>query len=244
MLRSFRRRSRVWNLLPIAVALLTTSLANGQDCRDDTYTSAIRLMRILYPELSGRGVFMDVQAQYPFEADGPLLSFYISVSASDQMGRIVAAPLPNPSSAEKVGHLSAHFQFDGRDQRILHLVASGALLNSEKEQALTKLVDDHPDWSETRMTDALSSAGAKFGPGQRDAILARFPFKDLESMLGKIEDKSAEFTFRGNREAPYYAVMEWTVRFQTIRNGRKTEYTASLEPFDGRVVSLGRRALD
>jgi len=210
---------------------------------DDTYTTAIRLMRAFYPELSGSGIMMDVAGRYPFDADGPLLSFYLQVSASDQTNRIVVPPEPNPSSADRVGQLSAHFQFDGRDRKVFSIFANGSFLNDEKRHALTKLVDEHPEWSDAQMTEALLGARAKFGPGQNGAILARFPFKDLEAMLGKIDHKSAEFTFRGNKESPFYAVMEWTVRFQATKNGKKAEYTASLEPFDGRAVSFGRRTL-
>jgi hypothetical protein len=81
-------------------------------------------MRAFYPELSGKRITMDVEAQYPFDADGPLLSFYIQVSASDQLGRIAAPPYP--SSVERVGQLSAHFQFDGRDRRIFSIFANGS----------------------------------------------------------------------------------------------------------------------
>ena len=218
-------------------------LGRTSNACDDTYTSAIRLMRVFYPELSGKGTMMDIETRYPFDADGPLLSFYVQVSASDQSERIVAAPYPNPSSAERVGQLSAHFQFDGRDRRIFSLFVSGSFVQDEKQEGLTKIIDEHPDWTEAQMTDALSAAGAKFGPNQKEALLARFPFTELESILGKIEMGATQFTFRGNTEPPFYAVMNWSIRFRATKDGRIDEYAVSAEPFDGKVVSFGRRQI-
>ena len=236
---------------PIKVGVLTflilccsasVVLGGAPNACDDTYTAAIRLMRAFYPELGGNGIMMDVEAQLPFDADGPLLSFYVQVSATDQSGRI-ASPHPNPSSADRVGQLSAHFQFDGRDHRIFSIFANGSFLNNEKQQAVTKLVDEHPEWSEGQMTDALSAAGAKFGPNQKGALLARLPLKDLERDFGKVEMLSVDFTFRGNSEPPFYAVMKWSVRFRATKDGKRDEYTMSVEPFEGKVVTLGRRPL-
>ena len=233
---------RLW-VLTFFILCRTTSAALGgtPNACDDTYTAAIRLMRAFYPELSGKGINVDVKALYPFDADGPLLSFYVQVSASDQTGRIAFPPYP--SSADRVGQLSAHFQFDGRDRRIFSIFANGPFLNSEKQKAVTKLVDEHPEWSEAQMTAALSTAGAKFGPNQKEDLLARFPLKELEPILGKIEMGPAEFTFRGNTEPPHYAVMDWSIRFRASKNGKSDEYTMSVEPFGGKVVSFGRRPI-
>lgn len=232
-------------ILALFILICSATAVRGRtpNACDDTYAAAIRLMRAFYPELGGKGISVDVQALYPFDAEGPLLSFNIQVSGSDQLGRIVASPHPNPSSADRVGQLSAHFQFDGRDRRIFSIFANGSFLNAEKQQALTKLVDEHPEWSDAQMTDALLQAGAKFGPSQKEALLTRFPLKELESIFGKIEMGPAQFTFRGNAEPPFYAVMNWSIRFRTTKDGRIDEYTASLEPFSGKVVSFGRRPI-
>jgi hypothetical protein len=206
------------------------------------YTTAIRLMRVFYPELSGKSVVVDSFASMPFEADGPPASFQISVSDNPPTEPITAAPYPStPSSAQRVGHLSTHFQFDGRDGGLLHMFSSGLFVNGEKQEALKKLVDEHRDWSEAQMTDALATAGVKFGPNQKDAILAKFPVKEFEAAVGKIHIISASFTFRGNEKPPFYAVMEWSIRFQTTDGKHRDEYFASLEPFQGKVTSLGRR---
>jgi hypothetical protein len=242
MSKSQKHRIRVWMLASFIFCCGTSVVRGGtpQDC-DDTYTAAIRLMRAFYPEMSGKGINVDVQARYPLDADGPLFAFYIQVSASDQLGSIGVPPYP--SSADRVGHLSAHFQFDGRDRRIFSIFANGSFLSDEKQQALAKLVDEHPEWSEAQMTDALSAAGAKFGPNQKEALLARLPLKELESILGKIEMRPAQFKFRGNTEPPFYAIMDWSIHFRATKDGRIDEYTVSLEPFNGRVVSFGRRPI-
>jgi hypothetical protein len=94
------------------------------------------------------------------------------------------------------------------------------------------------------MTDALSQAGAKFGPDRKEALLARFPVKELEPILGKIEMDVAQFEFRGNASPPHYAMMKWLIRFRSKSNGKRDEYAVSLEPFDGKVIAFGRRPID
>jgi hypothetical protein len=245
MSKSQKHPIKLWLLASFMLSCSASVVLGGtpKDC-DDTYTVAIRLMRAFYPELSGKGTNIDVEAHYPFDADGPVLAFYIQVSASDQSDRIVASHFPNPSSADRVGQLAAHFQFDGRDGRIFSIFANGSFLNDEKQQALTKLVDEHPEWSEAQMADALLQADAKFGPDQKEALMAKFPFKELERILGKIEMGPAQFTFRANAEPPSYASMHWSVRFRATKDGRIDEYTTSLEPFGGKVVNFGRRPLN
>lgn len=229
----------------IAVMLLCTY--NGPEAApntcEDTYSFAISLVKALYPQLTGKGANVDIDARYPLDANGPLLAFYIRVSPSDQIACYVDPRSPNPSSAERVGQFGAHFQFDGRDQRIFSMSASGSIVNSEKQEALTKEIDEHPSWTEAQMTDALARAGATFGPSQKQQLLAAFPFKNLEPIVGTIEPATAEFTFRANDHPPHYAVMDWSIRFRAKTAGGLDEYTVALEPFAGKVISLGRMHL-
>jgi hypothetical protein len=234
-------RYAVCFLLCLAASLQSRG---GSGACDDTYSMAIRLMRALYPDVKAKGANVDIEAKYPFDADGPLLAFYIRMSASDQIACCVDSRSPNPSSAERVGQLSAHFQFDGRDYRISSFVASGSLVNDAKQEAIAKLVDEHPEWTDPDLTVALRRAGAKFGPDQKEELLARFPVHELEPILGKIEMGPAQFAFRGNSQAPHYALMNWSIRFQATSGTKQDQYAVFLEPFDGRVVALSRRSPD
>src|SRR5882762_6337973 len=153
-------------VLAILLADVSHSAHAGYaDCRNSNYyTTAIQLMRALYPELQDKDVTVQVGALQPFEADGPPAVFNIWISEVRPTEPVKTSP--NLSSAERVGHLSVHFEFDPRDNRIDHIFSSGSFLNGEKQEALAKLVDEHPDWDEAKITDALLAAGAKFGPNQ------------------------------------------------------------------------------
>jgi hypothetical protein len=244
MRKSLTHPIKIWGLTFFMICCTSAVLRGCPNACEDTYTIAIRLMRALYPDLKAKGANIDLRARYPLDADGPLLSFYIGTSASDQTACCVDSRSPNPSSADRVGQISAHFQFDGRDRRIFSIFANGSFVHEEKQEVLTKLVDEHPEWSDLQMTDALSQAGAKFGPDQKEALLARFPVKELEPILGKIEMDVTQFEFRGNVNAPYYAVMNGLIRFRSKSDGKRDGYAVSLEPFDGRVIAFGRRPID
>jgi hypothetical protein len=242
MLKSVQRNHRlVCGTLLVLSGFLMTSLMEARSRQEDIYGTAMRLLHVFYPELKGKHVLMNFAARDFFDSDALPLNFDIGVSDLHPSEPIRgSAPYTNPSSADIVGHLSTHFEFDRRDNGIHLMFASGSYVNDEKQQILKKLVDEHPDWSEVQMTDALSAAGAKFGPDQKEALLARFPSTDLEPTLGKIYVTSVDFTFRGNSTAPFYAVMEWSIRFRATKGKSHDEYSISLEPFDGKIISLGR----
>lgn len=205
----------------------------------DYYKEAIDLLQAFYPGLSGKGVTLDIITSVPFEAKRLPAAFYVRVSERHFDEPIRNSGVPNPSSADRVGHLSTYFQFDGQDNRIVSVFASGSFANTERQQSLTKLIDEHRGWSEAQMAEALSSAGGKFGPDKKDNLLAKFPKIELESMLGKIEIRSAQFEFRRNEDSPSHARMEWSVRFRASRNPAD-EYFVAMEPFDGKIVMFGR----
>lgn len=240
-----KRNSLLALVIFFAVPCAAKEARHLLDHCEDTYTASIRLMRVFYPELSGKNTTMDIKAQYPFDADGPLLAFYVGVSESDQAGHVVAQPYANPSSADKAGHLWAHFQFDGRDHRVFLLFVTGSFVNSDREQKLQKKVNEHPDWRDPKIAEALALSGAKFGPDQKEALLAKFPAKGLEPILGKIEMGPAWFDFRSDGDMSPHAVLEWSVRFWARTDDKSMdEFTASFEPFEGKLVSLGRRPLE
>jgi hypothetical protein len=90
----------------------------------------------------------------------------ISPSALTSLSqRPAATPVQNQiSEADRVGHLDTHFEFGARDHRLVSIFAFGSPSYGEKQAELNKLADAHPEWSDMQMTQALLSAGAKFGP--------------------------------------------------------------------------------
>jgi hypothetical protein len=226
-------------LITIAVLSLPTILA-AQACPEGNYGAAIRLFRALYPELVDRHVQLDFASHTRLDSDDFPRVFDLSISD--------LKPLPpaqdQTSEADRVGHLGVRFQFDAIDHRILSIFASGEYVGGEKHEKLNQVVDAHPEWSEAQMAEALLSTGAKFGPNEKTAIATRLPVSKLEPIVGKIQITSIEFTFRGNREAPHFAVMNWTIHFRTIAGKHHDEYSISIEPFGGKIVSLSRRRIN
>jgi hypothetical protein len=235
---SLKAKLNVRYILFLLLFVLVSGAA-GQECSDKFYREAVRLMRALYPELTGRGVMLDFLSRPYLDFDSFPTTFDLAVSETP--------PSPPPlgtheeSDADRVGHLEVRFQFDARDHRFVYMFASGSLVATERLNALNKLVGEHPEWNDAQLTDAVSSAGAIFRPNQKEKILAKFPASELEPILGKIHIVSAELDFRGNKEPPFDPIMHWTVYFRAASKGRNDGYFAWIEPFSGRVVALGGR---
>lgn len=190
--------------------------------------------------MAGQRIQLDFESHPYLESDDFPLAFDIGISEVPPV-----PPAPNQrSEADRVGHLGAHFQFDVKDHRVTSIFADGSLVESEKQQALNKLIDANPQWTEAQMTEALLAAGAKFGPNEKARISARLPVDKLEPMVGKIRIASTEFTFRGNSKEPYFAIMNWTIHFRATTGKHHDEYFISIEPFEGKIVSLGRRRIN
>lgn len=221
----------------LAAACLLSPWGAAATC-NSYYTTAVELLQALYPDLKGKNVMIETMIQEPFDSDKPPSHFAIGISELHPTEPITGAVQPNLSSAERVGHLSTHFEFDPRNDHLVWMSASGSYVSTEKGQQLKNHVDEHPNWSEREMTDALSAAGAKFGPNAKEAILATFPKNQLEPILGNIEVRSAALDFR--RESG----MEWVVRFRASNAESSTEYFVLMEPFAGKVVLLGSTPFD
>ncbi len=236
--RRLRSEIRAWLVLFLFLCVFV-SRGRGQECSDKSYLEAIRLVRALYPELAGKGIILDFASRPHLDSDNFPAVFDLAVSETPP------SPLPpgtyEESDADRVGHLGARFQFDATDRRFISMEASGSLVATERQNVLNKLVEEHPEWTEAQMTDALLSSGAIFGPGQRERVLAKFPASQLEPILGKIQIVSAQFDFRGNKEPPFYPIMHWTVYFRAATKGRNHGYFAWIEPFSGKVVGVGAR---
>ena len=236
--RSWRTQSRILLMLFLFLCVFVCRVTS-QGCSDKCYREAVRLTRALYPELTGRGVMLDFLSRPYLDSDSFPTTFDLAVSETPH-----SPPTPGTheaSDADRVGHLGLRFQFDARNHHLVSMFASGSLAATERQNALNKLVEGHPEWTEAQMTDAALSSGAIFGPNRKEEILAKFPKTELEPILGKISIVSAEFDFRGNREPPFYPVMRWTVFFRAESKGRTDGYFAWIEPFSGRVVCLGGR---
>jgi hypothetical protein len=204
------------------------------------YTTAVDLLQALYPDLKGKNVSIQTMVLEPFDSDKPPTRFAIAVSEVPPAEPITAAPAPPPlSSAERVGHLSTHFEFDPRDGKLIWMFANGSYVSTDKQQQLQHHIEEDPNWPEHELTEALKAAGAKFGPNQRDAVLAVFPRSRLEPILGKIEIQSVKFGVGPNNGGQKDRAILWSVRFQASKGQATTQYFASLEPFAGRVVLLG-----
>lgn len=91
MLRSPQRTISIAAVALLALSTAAESIALERNDCSGFYTFAIRLMRVLYPQLSAKSVVVDTYASIPFDADGPPGNFEISVSDNSPSEPITAA---------------------------------------------------------------------------------------------------------------------------------------------------------
>jgi len=148
-----------------------------------------------------------------------------------------------PGSPDPV--LRAFFVFDWQteNKELIDLTVSGPFARGRGEE-FAKEVSKHPEWSDAKITVALSEAGAKYGPDHKAEFLNALPLEKLRPFMGgAIDVESAELSVvRLGASKP--ASLAWWVRAKWYSpNGRVADCFLTFEPFDGILESISRGAL-
>ncbi len=228
---SCRRTKRTLALAAVCV-LCAASTAAPRD--DDYIARGIRLLRALYPGLhhvvAVIGDTRDLDVLPPAYPDAIYL-FWINLfhdHCCDPGPRKPSEPL-----------LSADFNFDPERRLLKHLWVSGPFLTGRLDKLRTEL-DEHPDWPDARLVQALKAAGAKYGPDDQAAFLRALPLKELEPYTGPLEVVSTEFDVRlpvYKGEKPKADLTWWVEAKWHSADGRlEARRTMTFEPFDGALM--------
>jgi hypothetical protein len=210
---------------------------------DDYIACAIHLLRGLYPGLHGeypRGVHVEIeddQDLFNRRLDYPDIVYPAEI-------HLYAAGHAEPWDPQYSLHpepvLSAHIQFLGEGKGLRLLWVQGPFVRGRVDK-LTKEVDEHVNWRDARVVEALKAAGAKFGPDDKAAFARAMPWKALEQSVGRLEIASAEFDVRLHLEEGQQpkANLTWRVVAKAYSpDGRyETDCIMLFEPFEGALMS-------
>lgn len=203
---------------------------DGAPRPDDYVARAMELLRILFPVMGGTDVV---------------------ISDQRPLGRQVYPDAINPFSITLTNHkglnpLGAYFTFDFKTQDLRDVLISGPFV-TDRVRKFEKEVDEHPDWSEEQIVARLKTAGAKFGPDNRDQFLRALPLKELEPVTGRLEVTGDVFSVRSASIGgdPPVAAIGWTVTATWHRADGKFEGDCILlfEPFEGALWSYSMSSL-
>lgn len=216
-----------------AVVLCCVTCAVGAD----NIAVAKMVVAKLYPELKGQDLHVAISEGGLLETPGSFSDFTMAIQ--HPFHEILSkgqCPIPL---------LSVGFTFStaGSNERIFHLSAAGPAVNTDRLQQLINEVDSHPEWSDADVLRALAKAGARFGPSAKEELLDELPIEGLKALIGNIKVESVSFKIRDAaqvREHLPSAALLWTIKVLSQSNGQELKYYLLLEPFDGKLVSLGR----
>lgn len=239
-------KSRILLVIPCATLLLAgTGLTSlfGQTEPPSTILTAQQFTMALFPELDGKGNIMTVRISGTFEtAWTHLPPFDLEVWKTDpgHPAHIQTMPPPNHEHDEKP-LLGAYFSFEP-DGAIQSISFAGAQTTFGREnKKLQNLVQSHPEWTTKQAVQALKSAGAKYGPDDLEDFKRAIPVTQLERFLGKLTVKSVEFRSLAEDRVGWFVRLLWEVDVEAQReDGHLVPYSMSFEPFQGKLILLGK----
>jgi hypothetical protein len=186
----------------------------------DSYQTAHRFLRALYPGLEGRSLTITISPdrREPYDAaPRPLRAFVLTIDQPRE-----GSP-PSPV-------LTARFEFAIENTLFVYL-ANGTYVNELRRHRLMQWVGDHRGASITEIAAFLSELDAKFGPAQtspmRREVLRQL--RSLEPIVGPIELQ--ELVFRDDEPT-------WRAEIVVSTAQGRRRYGVLFEPFEGRLTSI------
>ena len=241
----------------LASFAMPSSVAWGADtCGSlDRVIIAIRLARVLYPELSGQ----EFSLQFSEGTGGPtssaadVRSFLIAVDkpqwhppgtvdTKDGLRRDVAAVesghLPMPLflqfSFTEPATLDSKYLLSCRPIQFLNENGGGDQMNAARAA-----INEHPEWSDARDVEEAQAHGMHFGPGKKAAILRRISLQKLSEFYGPLRVKTIEFSVASDRvKEPHttFADLRWYVIAEEVGTSRALQIT--VESFGAEIDGI------
>jgi hypothetical protein len=210
---------------------------------------AQEFLKSLYPSLSGKGYIMSVETfpHYDEPADYTTsFSIHVGEGPKDFVVSYIGGYTgpkppenyhPGPVFAKQV--LDSHFQFDKTGKLIRFNAARPTVEMPDQFARVYELVKNHPKMSDIEVNNALTRAGAKYGPWNANEFRKNMPMQRIEHFLGKLNVTSVEFIGRTEER---FVPDDWaTWKVMAKSNGTDDEthvYQLTFETFRGDLVAL------
>lgn len=127
-----------------------------------------------------------------------------------------------------------------REGQLWDVDVRGPYVNDDRHAGVRDTVQAHPERSEAQDSEALRTAGAEFGPWNREGFLAQtLPrLRALGPHWGRLTTWTAAFEMRYREGEQPQPVMKWRMEV-ALNSPRGTQrYRLLFEPFEGKLVHL------
>lgn len=204
------------------------------------------ILKAFYPEIFGQGWFLDISAGQAVDNNSwdEFVGFKFKVMRfapnfawnpmHDASTGKMTPPSDNPTLLE--GSI-----WTGHDGEILEFFAEGDLASSRKLEDTRALIESHPEWSEEQEIHALKTAGARYGPADKEQFIKSLHWDRAEKLLGPLNIVSVEFNSPNPDHVGSFsaAALDWTVHAEAgFPDGRHIRYSFRFEPFGGKLTAI------
>jgi hypothetical protein len=251
MLRRIFSRSALIFLSFLFFPLFPRPLAPAAppDDQETILTFVHDFLQLFYPELMIKGNMLKLSVNHPTDSSWREISgVYFTVTHTTLPDYRAQVLMPDgqlvPPTIERGGTRvlldgNMWVPFPQQHGRIVEVVALDGI-HSEKINALKKLVQANPQWTNEQAVDVLKQQGARFGPDDKEEFLNSLPLEKAEKFLGKLKLVSAEFyPIPDERDEHTSVRFDWHVEAEaTFPDGTKGTYNLSFEPFEGKLLMI------
>lgn len=249
------------NVVLAGLFLASCVLSCGAAQPDNSISLVHDFLQACYPELFGKEHVLRISMEGPidnswrktygihFEVklyDGRSEK-YLNPPLDARTGKRIAVP-------ENTTLLQGIFWFPRGDGRLYQLSLDGDAAHSKQNEAVHRLVEAHPEWSETDVIRVLKEAGAHYIPkdahdlpAEKQWFLQSIQLEELKKLMGPFSVKSVRFEGVGNveRHAGDAVSLEWEVDVDLQSPGQEhRSCNLILEPFEGKLTGVVCTALN
>lgn len=233
----------------LAILLLgfwpSISRAQNLNDQDTVLTRARDFLQAFYPELFGKGLRLNLHTSQGIDHSWrQIYGIQFDVKPYDPHSERMLNPPFDARSGKRLPAPDNSALLEGliwfNQGGWLHQVdVVGPIVHTEQNEAIHKLVESHPEWSELQAFEALKAAGAHYGPGDKEELLKKNQLEKLERFLGHFSVKSGEFHGLGELHEGNFAELYWSVDLEVNSpNGGQSSYSLIFEPFEGKLTQI------
>lgn len=229
-------------LAPVC-AMLHAQTPNDQNT---VLTSTRDFLRASYPELFGKNLLLNLRITGPLDDSWKQVSeMRFAIDLYDPLTEKMLNPPFDPKTGKRLSApvnavlLQGNIWFNREGQ--LHQFSVGACeaAHSQENEAVRKLVESHPEWSEDKAVSALRRAGARYAPQNKEELLKTVEIEKYEPFFGHFTVKSVEFDGLADPHEGSFASLWWSIKLQAESPRRSNAtYTLVFEPFEGKLIQV------
>jgi hypothetical protein len=254
MTQSLRAKlaGRVGGMILLLTLGIPTALAqqNPPLSQETVLTFVHDFLQVFYADLISKGHMLKLSVHHPADSSWREIAgvyFTVNPERPSDYGLVRFGPngpiletRPDPESVLLDGSIWLPPLKNG--SRILQVRA--ITMGEKKLDALRKLVQSHPEWSDEQAVGALMQDGARFGPEEKKAFISTLPLDKMERFLGHLKITSVDFRYPPQGRDEHTSVLVslcWDVTAEALfSDGTSAKYFFSFEPYEGRLTYLWR----